>query len=65
MPYAIKQTSTGKWVARPGSRHSFTNDISEAAQFDTAKEAQSEACLEGESIWYIGMFPRQVFNEED
>ena len=65
MPYAIKQTSTGKWVARPGSRHSFTNDLNEAAQFGTLEEVQSEACLEGESIWYIGTFPIQVFNRGD
>jgi len=52
MPYLIKQTSSGKWVARPGSEHSYTNDRSQAQTFTTAQEAQLEACKEDESIWF-------------
>lgn len=58
MPYMIKQTSTGKWVARSGARHSYTDDITEAAQFATSQDAQREACLEGESIWFTFRLPR-------
>ena len=56
MPFMIKQTSTGKWVARLGSLHSHT-DFAEAARFATAQEAQRQACLEGESIWFISSDP--------
>lgn len=53
MPYLIKHTSTEKWVANSGSKHSYTDDISQAVQFRTAKEVQKEACLVGESIWFF------------
>jgi len=60
----IKQTSTGKWVARSGSKHSYTNDIDEAAQFDTARDAHRKACLESESIWYCSQLPRRVWHDD-
>lgn len=52
MPYLIKQTSTGKWVARAGSKKSYTNDRNKAAEFRTAQDAQKEACEKGESVWF-------------
>ena len=52
MAYLIKQASTGKWVAEPGSEHSYTNDRSCAATFQTVDDARKEMCEEGESIWY-------------
>jgi len=60
MPYMIKQTNSRKWVARQGSAHSYTNDLSKAAQFATSEEAQREACLEGESIYFMSQMPTEL-----
>lgn len=61
MPYTIKRTKDGMYVAKPGSERSYTNDRNQAHEFATAQEAQGEACLEGESIWYDSGAPRLVF----
>jgi len=52
MTYLIKQTSTGKWVARSGFEHSYTNDRDQAREFRTKEDAKKEMCLEDESIWF-------------
>ena len=62
MPYLIKRTSDGKWVARPGSRRSYTSDQENAAEF-TREEAQCAACG-NESIWYVVSKPVLVHPSE-
>lgn len=52
MPYVIKRTEDGMYVSRPGSARSYTADRQQAWEFNTAREAQAEACQEGESVWY-------------
>lgn len=59
MPYYVRRTEDGKWVSHPGSKKSYTNDFENAREFDTAKEAQNEACG-NESIWYIVDKPRMI-----
>jgi hypothetical protein len=49
MPYVIKRTD-GVYVARPGSRSSYTARLQDARPFNNRAEAERERCPENEVI---------------
>ena len=42
--YIIRNNDTGKYVARPGSEHSYTAKLEHARTFPTRAIAQTDAC---------------------
>lgn len=49
--YVIKRTSAGGgYVARPGSRHSYTRSIDRARLFRTRDEANDNRCVTNEIV---------------
>lgn len=44
MAYVIKRVEDGKYVAQPGSEHSYTKRLEKALRFDTRDEAKGNAC---------------------
>lgn len=43
-PWVLIDTETGRYVARPGSEHSYTRRLEEAQTFMTRDVAVSNAC---------------------
>jgi hypothetical protein len=43
MKYVLKRDD-GKFVARPGSEHSYTDKLQRARTFDTRDEAERDRC---------------------
>lgn len=48
--YVIKNTRTGKYVARPGLKKSYTTAISNMQKFATKEEAERNCCPENERV---------------
>lgn len=48
--FVIKHIDTGKCVARPGSKRSYTNDLEEACVYRTREDAKKELCEGSEDI---------------
>lgn len=46
--YALKRTTDGLFVAKPGREKSYTNRIEHAQTFDTIEEARANSCQENE-----------------
>lgn len=44
MPYVIKNLDTGKYVAKPGGEHSYSNDIENIRVFRDSFAANKEKC---------------------
>jgi hypothetical protein len=42
--WIIKQTATGKYVAKPGSKESFTRNIKRAVKYATLEAAKANCC---------------------
>jgi len=50
MFYAIRRRSDGALVSRPGSRRSYTSNLSECQRFSTREEAEKDLCIENEDV---------------
>ena len=50
MPYVLRNTDTGKYVAHPGSAHSYVVRLEEARQYPTREAAQQDACVDNERV---------------
>jgi hypothetical protein len=49
--YVIKRTDQGGgYVARPGSKHSYTRTLESARKFNTRTEADSDRCKGNEIV---------------
>ena len=48
--FALKRTSDGKYVARPGSKNSYTKFLQHARVFRAREEAERDRCPENERI---------------
>lgn len=48
--FALKRNSDGKYVARPGSKNSYTKFLQHARVFRTREEAERDRCPENERI---------------
>ena len=49
--FVIKRTDQGGgYVARPGSRNSYTTRIERARVFDTKEDAERDRCVENEIV---------------
>jgi hypothetical protein len=46
----LKRTSDGKYVAKPGSKNSYTKYLQHARVFRTREEAERDRCPENERI---------------
>jgi hypothetical protein len=44
MKYVIRNLDTGKWAARFGGEHSYTNNLQHAQTFSTLEAAQAHCC---------------------
>jgi hypothetical protein len=51
--YVLKHKENGKYVARPGSKHSYTRKLEDAQIFATRWEAETASCVESESAVYL------------
>lgn len=56
MRYVLRR-SDGKFVARPGSQHSYTDDITKAQFFAEKEESEQNRCPENESVVCLGDNP--------
>jgi len=48
--YALQRTSDGKYVARSGSKDSYTRKLENAEIFKTQEIAEKNRCMENERI---------------
>lgn len=48
--FVLQHDDTGKYVARPGSKRSYTNRLEEARVFRTPEGAEAERCVESETV---------------
>ena len=48
MAYVLKDTRHGNYVARPGSRSSFTPKLQDARVYPTKESAERDRCPESE-----------------
>lgn len=48
--WIIQDIKSGKYVAYPGSKHSFTRNVLDARRFCTRDITQSEACPDSERV---------------
>lgn len=48
--FVIRHSETGRYVAIPGSRHSYTNRLESARVFRDKENAEKERCVENETI---------------
>lgn len=48
--FALKRTTDGKYVAKPGSKNSYTKVLQHARVFRTREEAERDRCPENERI---------------
>jgi hypothetical protein len=48
--YVLQRTTDGKFVARPGSAHSYVKELQLAQAFSTKEEADRARCPESERI---------------
>jgi hypothetical protein len=57
MAYLIKRDSAdgGGFVAKPGSRGSYTRDIAQARKYETREAADADRCPENE--WLVPLEP--------
>lgn len=53
MGYVIIHKITGRYVATPGSEHSYTSKLENARRFRTREAAEKEVCLECEQVFAI------------
>jgi hypothetical protein len=53
--YVIRSNDTGKYVAYPGSKSSYTRDILNARRFATREDAKRDACGNETVINLAGM----------
>jgi hypothetical protein len=49
MTYLLKNTETGKYVAKPGSARSYTTKVENAQTFETREQAVKDSCVENET----------------
>tara|TARA_B100002049_G_scaffold93692_1_gene69266 strand:- start:801 stop:992 length:192 start_codon:yes stop_codon:yes gene_type:complete len=53
--YVLKRTDQGGgYVAEPGSKSSYTNNVARARKFRSKEEAEAERCVENEVIVPLG-----------
>lgn len=50
MRYVLIHNGTGKYVSRPGSEHSYTNKLQNAATYPTRDAAEANRCPGSEHI---------------
>lgn len=50
MSYALQHTDTQAYVARPGSEHAYTRDLTRAAVYATREEAERNRCATSERV---------------
>ena len=48
--FALKRTTDGKYVAKPGSKNSYTKFLQHARVFRTREEAERDRCPGNERI---------------
>lgn len=65
MAYVIRRVSAGSgWVAKAGSRNSYTTTVQRARIFGTLEEARSELCVDNEVIeTHLPHKPQVVFDD--
>lgn len=60
MKYAINLIGSRKYVAKPGSKHSYTQSLPCIRWYATREEAERDLCPENERI----MTPAEIFKYE-
>jgi hypothetical protein len=55
MPFIIKNTETGKYVARAGSQHSYTRKLEDARLYPTIESARADRCVDNEAVYFFGL----------
>lgn len=48
--FAIKRVSDGRYVARPGSIHSYTRSAAQARFYSTREAAEADRCPEADRV---------------
>lgn len=48
--FILRNTKTGRYVAPPGSVHSYTSYLENARVFRTPEDAEKERCVENEEL---------------
>ena len=48
--FVIRNIENGKYVARPGSMHSYTRSIANARVFDYRSDAENDLCPDNERV---------------
>jgi len=55
--YLIQRTDQGGgYVAQPGSKHTYTHDITQAQTFTTKEAADAQRCKGNEATIYVNPF---------
>lgn len=57
--YVLVRHSDGKFVAQPGSEHSYTKDLQQARIFPSRDAAEGDRCVESESVQPLSNFLQQ------
>jgi len=60
--YVIKNTETGKYVAKSGLKNSYTKKLDGIRLYPTKESAEADRCPENEIIIDISMFQRDLIN---
>lgn len=63
MPYVLKRTHDGAYVARSGSKSSYTRRIEQAAVFATLKEATRNRCGNEVVVDLVELRERRTTND--
>jgi hypothetical protein len=59
--YVLKRISDGKYVAKPGRKHSYTTSLECAQLFQTVYDAERSRCIENEI--YVSLNEILQYNE--
>lgn len=57
--YVIKNTETEKYVAAPGSEHSYTTKLEKARIFSARADAERELCDDNEVVVALGSITKE------